>query len=298
MNHIFLKKRWVTSLILFLCAPMLAAAQSKILATPGAMQLEGSAGGGIVPWAVIGSYGHEDEWGASAALTKVQVNDLSITSAGFLLGVDNRWEFSVASQQLRLGADANAELAAATAGAWTKLTVQQDIFGVKARLAGDLIYGQMPLIAVGLQHKVNRDAELATQVLGAHTSRDNDYYVSATKLYLDALAGGNLLVNATARYTAANQAGLLGFGANGKLSPRWVPELSVGWQFASHWLVGMEYRKLPNGLASAPESRWADAFVAWFPNKRMSVVAAYADLGDVALWPEQRGWYLSVQINN
>ena len=292
-------RAWTTSsAILLLCMPMMASAQSKILATPGAMQLEGAAGGGIVPWAVIGSYGHEDEWGASAAFTQIQVDDLSISSAALLLAADNRWELTYASQQLRLGADANAQLAAATGGAWRELNIRQDIVGFKARLAGDLVYGQLPQLALGLQHKINRDAELAIQVLGAHTDRDTDVYLSAAKLYLDALGGGNVLVNASARYTAANQGGLLGFGAGDELSRSWVPEVSLAWQFASHWLVGMEYRQLPDGLPAAPESRWADAFVAWFPSKRMSVVAAYADLGDVALWPAQRGWYLSLQINN
>lgn len=272
--------------------------QSKILATPGAIQLEGAAGGGIVPWAVIGSYGHEDEWGASAAITQVTVDAMQLTSGALLIGIDNRVELSLARQQLRLDAGANADLAAATGGAWRQLSVSQEVIGAKLRLAGDLIYGNMPQLAAGLQHKVNRDAELATQVLGAHSGRGTDFYLSASKLYLDALGGGNLLAAVTARYSAANQGGLLGFGAGDSDQARWVPELSLGWQWASHWLVGVEYRQLPDRLPAAPESRWTDAFVAWFPNKRVSVVAAYADLGDVALWRNQRGWYLSVQINN
>lgn len=287
---------WLLLTGLWLSAEALG--QSKILATPGAIQIEGAAGGGLVPWAVIGGYGHEDEWGASAAITQVAVDAMTLTSTALLIGVHNRLELSLAKQQLRLDAGANADLAAATGGAWTQLNVNQEIVGAKLRVAGDLIYGELPQMAVGIQYKVNRDAGLATQVLGAHTDRGTDYYLSASKLYLNAVGGGNLLATVTARNTSANQGGLLGFGVGESDQAHWVAEFSLGWQWASHWLAGIEYRQLPDALPAAAETRWADAFVAWFPNKRVSVVAAYADLGDVALWAGQRGWYLSLQINN
>ena len=41
-------------------------AGSRIIATGGASSIEGSAGGGIVPWAVLNGYASSDEWAATA----------------------------------------------------------------------------------------------------------------------------------------------------------------------------------------------------------------------------------------
>lgn len=286
-------RMWLLILLMWAAG---ACAQSRILATPGAMQLEGSAGGGLVPWAVIGSYASEDEWGASAALTAVQVNDFSLTQASVLLGFDDRWEVSYAHQTLRLGNQGAADLAQATAGAFPNLTIEQDIFGVKGRITGNLIYGALPQISAGLQYKINHNAEISTQVLGARSTRGVDYYVAASKLYLDALWGRNILVNGTLRHSRANQLGLLGFG--GDRNSAWMGEVSMAVLLNRHWAVGVEYRQKPDLLNSVREDAWADAFVAWFPSKRVTLVAAYADLGNIALWDAQRGWYLSLQINN
>ena len=49
-----------TRLILLLCGllPALAGAeQGRLLATGGATSIDGAAGGGIVPWAVLAGYG-------------------------------------------------------------------------------------------------------------------------------------------------------------------------------------------------------------------------------------------------
>ncbi|BFM13605.1 DUF3034 family protein [Simiduia litorea] len=286
---------WFAGLLLTSMAGS-AVAQSRILATPGAMQVEGAAGGGLVPWAVIGSYANEGEWGASAALTKVAVQDFSLTSAALLVGVNNRFEFSYGHQTLRLGDTAADELSTASAGAYPYLTIEQDVFGAKAKLLGDLIYGDLPQVSVGAQYKINRNADLAEQVLGAESDSGVDVYLSASKLYLNAVAGRNLLLSATARYTDANQLGLLGFG--GDKSAALVGEFSAALLLNRHWAAGVEYRQKPDLLSSVDENAWADAFVAWFPSQRVTLVAAYADLGNIALWDKQRGWYLSVQINN
>ena len=42
-----------------------------------------------------------------------------------------------------------------------------------------------------------------------------DLYIAATKLYFAALAGRNVILDATLRRTRANQFGLLGFGGDG-----------------------------------------------------------------------------------
>lgn len=41
-------------------------AGERLLATGGVMQIEGSAGGGLTPWALIAGYGTREEIGASA----------------------------------------------------------------------------------------------------------------------------------------------------------------------------------------------------------------------------------------
>ena len=48
---------------------------TKLIATGGVMQVEGAAGGGLTPWALIGGLGTEDEIGASAFATTVNVDD-------------------------------------------------------------------------------------------------------------------------------------------------------------------------------------------------------------------------------
>lgn len=42
----------------------LADVGSRIWATGGVTTIEGSAGGGLVPWALLGSYADDEEWGA------------------------------------------------------------------------------------------------------------------------------------------------------------------------------------------------------------------------------------------
>ena len=73
---------------------------SRILATSGAMQFEGSAGGGIVPWAVIAGYGSDTEIGGAAYYTAIGLDDFSVWSTGAAVGLYNRLEISVARQHL------------------------------------------------------------------------------------------------------------------------------------------------------------------------------------------------------
>ena len=62
-----------------------------------------------------------------------------------------------------------------------------------------------------------------------------------------------------------------------------------------HVAVGAEYRQKPDHLSFAREDNAADMFVAWFPSKHVSLVAAYVSLGSIAGLRDQRGWYLSLQ---
>ena len=132
-------------------------------------------------------------------------------------------------------------------------------------------------------------------------------YVSATKLFL----GQSLLVNGTLRYTNANQNGLLGFGsaAPGKNGRSLQPEISVAYLLSKNVAIGAEYRAKPNNLEALgraaglggglQEQAWKDIFIAWAPNKNVSMTLAYVDLGRIipGITPKkQTGVYLSAQV--
>jgi hypothetical protein len=260
-------------------AALAAAPGSRILATSGATQIEGSAGGGIVPWAVIAGYGSDTETGGALHHTTVAVDDFRLTGVGGNVGWNNRIELGFTRQHLDvmpLGLD-----------------IEQDIFSAKVRIAGDLIYGDAPQLSVGLQHKRNRDFTVP-ELLGAANDSGTDYFVSASKLWLGALSGYNLFANVTARYSDANQGGLLGFGAAGE-DRELLLESSAAVFLSPNWAVGVEYRQKPD-LLGLGEEDWTDAFVGWFPNKRIALVGAYASLGSIAGLVDQSGWYLSVQV--
>ncbi|SEA03489.1 DUF3034 family protein [Alkalimonas amylolytica] len=255
-------------------------AGSRVLATGGATTIEGSAGGGIVPWAVINGYGSDDEWSVQAFGSRVGVDDFTLHSAGVGLSFDNRWELSYARQQFKLD----------TIGG----QLRQDIVGVKYRLAGQLLYTSLPQISLGLQYKRHLDFELPSLV-GAHSRSGVDLYLAASKVWLDAIAGRNLLLNGTIRATQANQTGLLGFGNADQQRHQLMFEGSAALLLTHHLAVGVEFRQKPNRLAFADEQHWRDVFVAWFVNPNLSVTAAYVDLGDIAGLPSQQGWYLSLE---
>jgi hypothetical protein len=54
---------------------------------------------------------------------------------------------------------------------------------------------------------------------------------------------------------------------------------------------------LSNSLTQLKESDWKDVFVAYLPNKNLSFVFAYADLGNITLTPNQYGFYFSTQAS-
>jgi hypothetical protein len=261
----------------------------RLLATGGATQVEGSAGGGIVPWAVVSGYGTRDGHGGTAFYTRVDTGDYALDAYGAAYGFGNRLELSVARQRFDLGT-----LQDRLSLPWDAL--EQDVFGAKLRVAGDLVYTRMPQLAVGVQYKRLRDDALP-RLVGARRGDDVDLYASATKLFLDGAFGYQLLLNGTLRYTRANQGGLLGFGGDRDDGRSLQAEASAAVLLSPRWAVGLEFRGKPDNLDFAREDDWRDAFVAWFPNKSVAVVAAYADLGSIATLDDQRGGYLSVQVS-
>ncbi len=261
---------------------------NKLLLTGGVSQIEGSAGGGLTPWAVIGGYGTQDEIGGNAFYTRLNLPDYHLDDVGALVGFYNRVEVSFAQQRF------NTEQVGGALGLGNGFTFTQNVIGVKVRLFGDVVLDQnswMPQVSIGIQHKKN-DQAAVLRFIGAKSDQGNDYYISATKLFLSQ----SLLVNATLRYTKANQIGILGFG--GDKNNAYKPEFegSVAYLLSRNWAIGAEYRQKPNNLGIAKEDNWYDAFVAWAPTKHVSLTLAYADLGNIVIKQKQRGMYASVQV--
>jgi hypothetical protein len=261
-----------------------AVAGDRLEWTGAVTQVEGAAGGGLVPWALIGGLGTDEELGASGFVTYVSTQDFSLRAGGAAIGYDDRLELSIARQRFDAGSVAPG------------LTLGQDIAGLKVRLAGDAVFAPdcwLPQISVGAMWKRTLDYTEVPTAVGAARGSDVDLYLAATKVYFDALEGHNLLIDVTLRRTRANQFGLLGFGGAGA-AYTYQPEASMGLWLNDQWLLGAEYRDKPDNLSAFRETAAGDAFIAWGPVKNISVTAAWADLGTIAGKPAQRGIYLSV----
>lgn len=318
MSRIGLNRKKLNSVLLSgglalgLCMVGVTAAHAggRLLATGGATEIEGSAGGGIVPWALISGYGTEDEIGGTAFLTNVRVPNYDLVSYGAAVGLYDRVELSYARQRLSLDNTVLSGL-----GLNVSPAIRQDVFGVKVKLFGDAIYAQdtfMPQVSVGLQYKRNLDYSFIPQTLGARHESGTDFYVAASKVFLGGLAGRNVLLNGTIRMTKANQMGLLGFGGpdNDSYKAQFEGSVGVFLDPANTWLVGAEYRQNPdNGLGKplgvhTRQDDYSDIYVAYIPNKRFALVAAYADLGSLpdttqtgANSTRKQGVYLSGQFS-
>jgi hypothetical protein len=259
----------------------------KLLLTGGVSALEGGAGGGLSTWALISGNETSRGIGGSVHATYVNVPDYELRSAGAAVGLFDRVELSIARQEFDTGATG------AKLGLGKGFTFKQDIAGVKVRVLGDAVYDQdrwLPQIAVGAQIKQNNQNAIIHAVGGKDDS-GIDYYAAATKLLLDK----SLVLNGTVRLTKANQTGLLGFGGDKHAGYSTQFEGSAGYLVSKRLLVGGEYRTKPDNLGFAKENDWADVFVAYAFNKTLSVTAAYADLGDIATFKNQRGLYVSLQ---
>ena len=106
-------------------------AGDRLLATGGVMQIEGSGGGGLTPWALISGYGTDKQIGGSAFYTEARTNgDFEISSGGVSIGLHNRLEISLSQQKLGLSDTVPGE------------SIRVNTMGVKLRLFGDAIYEQ------------------------------------------------------------------------------------------------------------------------------------------------------------
>ncbi len=304
-----MQKKFIFTLVAIGAAAFCAGAQAdtgKLLLTGGVSSVDGAAGGGLTPWAVIGSNATDDEIGASAFVSNLGTKDYGLNVFGAAVGFKDRFELSIARQDLDTRGTG-------TALGLPGLHLKQTIVGAKVRVAGDAILDSdslMPQIAVGVQYKtlVSTGLDATLTALGAKRS-GVDVYVSATKLFL----GSGVLVNGTLRATKANQNGLLGYGATlGGDENRYSlqPELSIGYLVSKNVVVGAEYRFMRNKLEKAGAAAglgnglrsedWKDIFIAWAPTKNVSLTLAYVDLGVVVpattASRKQKGAYISAQL--
>ena len=278
----------------------------KLLLTGGVSSIEGAAGGGLTPWAVIGTQATAGETGVSAYATNVGTRDYGLTVYGAAVGLQDRVELSIAQQDL------NTRGTGAALGL-PGLHLKQTVVGAKLRVLGDAVLDSdslAPQVAIGVQFKTlgSTGFDATLDALGAKR-RGTDFYVSTTKLFL----GQGLLLNATLRATKANQNGLLGFGASlagDEGSYRLQPELSMAYLVSKNVAVGAEYRFMRNRLEAAGRaaglgnglrsSDWKDVFVAWAPSKNVSLTLAYVDLGVIVpattASRRQTGYYVSAQV--
>ncbi|MDO8322245.1 MAG: DUF3034 family protein [Phenylobacterium sp.] len=259
----------------------------KLLLTGGVTSLEGAGGGGLATWATITGYETVDEVGANAHATLVQLPDYQFRAGGVAVGFRDRVEVSYTRQSFDTG-DTGGKL-----GLGQGFTFNQDIVGVKVRVLGDAVYAQdswVPQVALGVQWKKN-DKDAIIKAIGGKDDSGVDYYVAATKVLLNQ----SLVLDGTLRATKANQTGLLGFGGNKNDDYELQFEGSAGYLVSKRLLIGAEYRSKPDNLAGLKEDDWVDIFAAYAFSKNLSVTAAYADLGTIATFKDQRGLYLSIQ---
>ena len=257
-----------------------ARAGGRLLATDGATQIEGSAGSGLVPWAVIAGTGTRDEIGGSGFATGVFVDDLRLASFGIAAGFYDRVELSFAHQVLEvrpLGED-----------------LRQNVFGVKVRVVGDLVYGDVPAIALGAQFKHMLDFDIPKAV-GADDDFGVDLYGGVSRLFLAGFFGHNVLLNGVVRATKSNEIGLLGFGGPGRDNYQFYFEGSAALFLTRRIAIGYDFRQKSKNLRAANEDPWQDVFIALVPSRYFKLVAAYARLGEVAGLGHQDGAYLSLQ---
>lgn len=272
-----MNRNFQTALVFsLLLASGVCLAGSRVIATGGVSPIEGGAGGGLSPWAIIGGYSSSEEIGGSAYFTRARTGDLELQSGGITASWDNRLELSATRQQLSVRPQ--------------RQDIGVDVYGLKARVLGQLTYSALPQISVGLQHKRNRDvvAGATGEIADDHGT---DVYLAASKFWFAAVANRDLLVNVTARRTSAVETGFLGFASSSEL----VFEGSAVLFLSRRWVAGVEYRQKPNLVSVVEEDDWGDLFVGYYPHKNLSIVLARVDMQDVGGLRDQRGWYLSLQ---
>lgn len=284
----------LTSLLIALVASALAAPAcaedlrpgGKLILTNGISTIEGASGGGLTPWATIAGNETRNGIGVQGGVSVAVLKDYDFRSLNIAVGLFDRVEISYARQSFdtnRIGG---------LLGLGNDYTFDQDVFGAKLRLAGDLVYGpeMLPAIAIGAQYRRNNNGAVV-RAIGARSADSVDFYASASKLFLR----HSVLLNVTARLTKANQLGLLGYGGDRSDAHSFQLEGTAAYQLSRRFAIGGEYRSKPNNLSIAREDDWFDVFAAYAINRHVTATIAYTDLGSIATANNQRGVLFQLQ---
>jgi hypothetical protein len=253
--------------------------EGRLLATAGVTSVDGTAGGGIVPMAVLAGYASDGQHGGSVSASRLDTQDFALRGFSAAWSWHNRIELSVARQELNVS----------TFAALDGEQLRTNSYGAKLRLSGDILYTRMPQISAGILYRDTLNPRLAVlanntvpDALGAKDRHGVDVYLAATKVFLGGPFGRNWVLNGVLRHSKANQGGLVGFGGDRDNDYSLLGEASVAAFLNRHWLLGAEYRQHPDNLSAFSQDHWADIFLAWFPNKRWSVTAAWVSLGQLS----------------
>ena len=121
----------------------------KLLLTNGVSTIEGTSGGGLATWATIAGRETDRGIGLSGHVTLIELPDYGWQSHGVSVAIANRVELSYARQNFDTR-DVGTAL-----GLGEGYTLNQDVFGAKLRVVGDVVYGDplLPQISVGVEHR-------------------------------------------------------------------------------------------------------------------------------------------------
>ncbi|MBA4078934.1 MAG: DUF3034 domain-containing protein, partial [Cyanobacteria bacterium PR.023] len=79
------------------------ASTGKLVLTGGISTIEGAGGGGLTPWAMIGTQATENEIGVAANLSYGRTNDYRLETKSVMLGWNERVELSLGQQSFDTG---------------------------------------------------------------------------------------------------------------------------------------------------------------------------------------------------
>ncbi len=276
----------ITGVGAVVCMLFAAGAQAAIT------NIDGQAGGGLVPWALLSS-------GPTVAMTHLGTQNLGINSLAVNTSFANMVEVSYARNMLGV-------TGTALGGNNTDVV---DNFGLKVKLND--MSDSMPQFALCLVNK-RASGNLIDNVVskapyGVNTS-STDVYGAASKIVN--IGGKNVLLNGVLRATKADQLGLLGFGggttAGASSGYKIEPEVSAEIFAADNVIFGAEYRKQPNYAVAGTngvlyQGSAYDFNIVYVANKNFTLTAAYVNLGQVAPAltnaTRQNGMFLQGQVN-
>ncbi len=251
--------------------------------------IEGQAGGGLVPWALLSA-------GPTVAISNLNTQSLAVNSRAINTSFANMVEVSVARASVNV-------LGVGTSGNVGNV----DSSGVKVKL-NDM--GDLPQFAIGVVNK-QASGDLITKTVVPMLNNQKsgtDVYLAATKVVK--IGGTAVLLNGVVRGSKANQLGALGFGGGNTTGAKTgysvVPELSAEVFAAENVIIGAEYRAQPqNGVTATDgalhQNAAYDLNIVYVANKNFTLTAAYVNLGQVAPaltgQAKQNGMYLQAQVS-